>query len=255
MASNPFHWPANQRCAVSLTYDDALPVHYEYVGPGLAAAGLRGTFNITISQDPVLHPEAWRTLAQAGHELANHTLFHPCRRTPPENYGWLEEHYDLCDYTPKRFEQELTVANLVLYLLDGKRERTYGNTCCNTTLGRGDQETSMDDILRKLFVAARGPINQHIADPLAGINLMQVGHFSGDTQAASWADIQQEIGEAAEMGGWIVFMIHGVGKGTHGLYMETETHEKLVTWLGEKRAEIWTAPFIEAAKWVKSRAS
>ena len=51
------------------------------------------------------------------------------------------------------------VANLVLCLLDGKRERMYGHACCKTSLGRGDQETPMDDILRKLFVAARGPLN------------------------------------------------------------------------------------------------
>ena len=254
MKSEPFHWPANQRCAVSLTYDDALPVHYETVGPSLVQAGLRGTFNLTITGDPLEHPEAWRELARAGHELANHTLFHPCRRTPPANYGWLEEHYDLCDYTPQRFEQELRVANLVLYLLDGKHERTYGNTCCNTTIGRGDQETSMDGILRKLFVAARGPINQHIADPRAGINLLRVGHFSGDAEGGSLTTIQQEIDEAAEMGGWIVFMIHGVGKGTHDLYMETETHEKLIDWLREKRQEVWTAPFIEVAKYVRDKA-
>jgi hypothetical protein len=35
MSTDDFRWPDGQRCAVSLTYDDGLPVHYEYVGPAL----------------------------------------------------------------------------------------------------------------------------------------------------------------------------------------------------------------------------
>jgi peptidoglycan/xylan/chitin deacetylase (PgdA/CDA1 family) len=250
MKNDHFHWPASQKCAVSLTYDDGLPVHYEYVGPALSEAGLLGTFNVLISGDPLQHPEGWRRLAQSGHELANHTLFHPCRWDP--HMTWLEECYDLCDYTPKRLRAELEIANLVLSLLDGKRERTFGNTCCNTTIGRGQQEVSMDDVLRELFVAARGPFNRQIADVKDGINLMQVGHFGADIQNMSYEDIQETIERAAEMGGWAVFMIHGVGEGSHSLYMEKSDHEKLVAWLAGNKADIWTAPFIEVAKVVKA---
>jgi sialate O-acetylesterase len=246
-----FRWPAGQKCAVSLTYDDSLPVHYEYVGPSLHEAGLHGTFNVLIRSDPLQHPEGWRRLAQSGHELANHTLFHPCRREPASEYPWLEECYDLCDYTPARLRSELEIANLVLHLLDGKRERTFGNTCCNTTLGRGERETPLDDILSELFVAARGPFNRQIADVSNGVNLMQVGHFGADKQDMALEDIQEAIQRAAGMGGWAVFMIHGVGEGTHSLYMEKSDHEKLVAWLAVNQAGIWTAPFIEVARYVK----
>ena len=252
MDTKQFHWPAGQKCAVSLTYDDGLPVHYEYVGPALLEAGLRGTFNVLIRGDPLLHPEEWRKLAQSGHELANHTLFHPCRREPAAEYPWLAEYYDLCDYTPARLRAELEIANLILYLLDGKHERTFGNTCCNTTIGRGDQEISMDEILASLFVAARGPFNRQIADVKNGINLMQVGHFGGDEQDMGPEDFQETIERAAAMEGWVVFMIHGVGEGTHSLYMEKSRHEKLVAWLALNKARIWTASFIEVAQYVKA---
>jgi hypothetical protein len=141
---------------------------------------------------------------------------------------------------------------LILYLLDGRHERTFGNTCCNTTIGHGEQEVAMDDILNELFVAARGPFNRQIADVRQGINLMQVGHFGADRDDMGLEDIQTTIQRATEMGGWAVFMIHGVGEGTHGLYMEKSTHEKLVAWLAANRAEIWTAPFIEVARYVKA---
>jgi peptidoglycan/xylan/chitin deacetylase (PgdA/CDA1 family) len=249
MAADHFRWPAGQKCAVSLTYDDGLPVHYEYVGPALSEAGLYSTFNVLIRGDPLQHPEGWRRLAQSGHELANHTLFHPCRRQADNT--WLEECYDLCDYTSDRLRVELEIANLILYLLDGKRERTFGNTCCNTTIGRGGQEMLMDEVLRELFIAARGPFSRQIADVQSGINLMQVGHFGADKQDMTFAEIQETIQRAAKMGGWAVFMIHGVGEDTHSLYMEKSTHEKLVAWLAANKADIWTAPFIEVAQYVK----
>jgi hypothetical protein len=67
----------------------------------------------------------------------------------------------------------------------------------------------------------------------------------------SFDDIQETIERAAQMGGWAVFMIHGVGKGTHHLYVETPTHERLVAWLGANKADVWTAPVLEVARHVR----
>ena len=39
-----FAWPDNRQGAVSITYDDALPCHFEQVGPAWEAYGLRATF-------------------------------------------------------------------------------------------------------------------------------------------------------------------------------------------------------------------
>ena len=250
MDTETFRWPNGQKCAVSLTYDDGLPVHYEYVGPLLVEAGLRATFYPTIQSDPLQHPERWRALAAQGHELGNHSLFHPCTRSPKRR-DWLAPHLNLRDYTPQRLRTELEIANLVLYLIDGRRERTYGNTCCETTIGRGEYEMPMDEVLAELFVAARGPGNSQIADVGAGVNLMQIGHYGAD--GATFDDVRDEIERAAETGGWIVWMIHGVGEGTHGLYIDTDEHEKLVSWLGANKADIWTAPLVEVASYVRDR--
>lgn len=251
MKADDFRWPQGQKCAVSLTYDDGLPVHCEYVGPALVEAGLRATFYVPGRSDFLLRqPERWRELSKAGHELGNHSLFHPCRRAPGE-HEWLEPHYDLCDYTPSRLRQELEIANLILHLIDGRRERTYGNTCCNTTIGRGEQEVPMDDVLRQLFVAARGPGSSQIADVRRGVNLMQVGHYGADSCDMALEDVLGEIERAMEMGGWIVFMIHGVGQGAHALYMEKPAHEKLLAWLKANRSDAWTAPLVEVARYVR----
>ena len=84
------------KALICLTYDDALPVHREIVAPMLAARGLRGTFYVPAARDD-LHEqvECWRSVAAMGHELGNHSCFHPCRTRA--EWEWkppyrLEEH-------------------------------------------------------------------------------------------------------------------------------------------------------------------
>ncbi|HEU5101531.1 MAG TPA: polysaccharide deacetylase family protein [Roseiflexaceae bacterium] len=86
-----FTWPNSIQCAVSLTYDDGLPIHYTLVGPALQRLGLLATFYPMVQSDLIWHADSWRGLAQAGHELGNHSLFHPCRQTDTGQYPWLDQ--------------------------------------------------------------------------------------------------------------------------------------------------------------------
>src|SRR5581483_4093382 len=142
--------------------------------------GLRATFYPMVRSDLWVHPERWGQLAQSGHELGNHSLFHPCRRAQPGQHPWLAEDYNLCAYSPERLTPELEVANFVLRLIDGQVERTYGNTCCDTTIGLGAREQAIEPLLAELFVAARGALTGACAAPGPGLNLMNVGCISGD---------------------------------------------------------------------------
>jgi peptidoglycan-N-acetylglucosamine deacetylase len=247
-----FEWPGGIECAVSLTYDDGLPIHTVLVGPTLERYGLRGTFYTPTLSDLHHHPDDWRSLAAAGHELGNHTVFHPCRRLPPEGYTWLEDCYDLSTYSPSRLRAELNVANFVLNLIDGQTERTYGNTCCNTTIGRDADEQSIEPILADLFVAARGVFTDRVAQPGQPLNLLNVGCQGGDGRTL--AELRDIVDEARTRRGWAVLMIHGVGPETHKMHMDREVHHQFVAWLAGQQQTIWTAPFREVAHYVASQA-
>jgi hypothetical protein len=241
-------WPNGVRCAVSLTYDDSLTVHHRSVAPLLDTHGLRGTFYLSIHN--LRDFDAWKGVAGRGHELGNHSLFHPCRREPPERFAWLAEEYDLANYSATRFKDELAVASKVLDILDGGRPRSYGNNCCNLTIGRGDQQQPMDPIIEDLFVAARGTVTNQPVDP-AKPAFTRLGHFSGDGK--TFKQLRAEIEDARARGAWIIYMFHGVGKGTHKLFVDDEEHRALVEWLGKERASIWTAPLVEVAQHLKAR--
>jgi peptidoglycan/xylan/chitin deacetylase (PgdA/CDA1 family) len=90
---------------VCLTYDDALPVHREIVAPELAKRGLRGTFYIPTARDDLHeHPDDWRRVTAMGHELGNHSCFHPCRTRA--DWDWKPP-YRLEEYTRERVHDEL----------------------------------------------------------------------------------------------------------------------------------------------------
>ena len=48
-------------------------------------------------------------------------------------------------------------------------------------------------------------------------------------------------------------MIHAVGEKEYGLYIDLEEHSRLVDFLGEKQKDIWTAPVVKVAKYLKAR--
>ena len=245
-----FAWPDQFQGAVSLTYDDGLPIHYTLVDPLLRHHGLRATFYPPIQSDLRLHPDRWRQLAATGHELGNHTVFHPCRQIYPDPYPWLDERYDLSSYTPAHLRAELEVANLVLHLLDGQTERTYGNTCCDTTIGRDTMEQSLEPLLSDLFVAARGASTNRIAEPAHDLNLHNIGCISAD--AHSLEDLTQLIEQCRTSGGWAVLFIHGVGTGTHNLYLDADVHKGFIGWLA-KQETIWTAPVRTIAHYIQQQ--
>lgn len=245
-----FRWPGGQQCAVSLSYDDGLPIHHQHAAPALEAAGLRGTFYVPGKSDITDNPDAWRKLAAQGHELGNHSLFHPCPR-PLRYYRWLKDTYDIREYTPERFRIEIEVANLVLHLLDGKTERTYGNNCCNLTVGEGENAVPMDDIIRDLVVAARGTLTYEVIDPRQPINFMQLGHFDGDSHTAD--ELKGLTQQALDTGGWIIFMMHGIGPESHTLNIDPGEHDAFANWLGENRDRIWTAPIVDVAQYAKAQ--
>lgn len=244
-----FTWPEERRGAVSLTYDDGREDQLLYAVPQLEAAGLRATFNPTIKGAFLGTADEWGAVAARGHELGNHTLFHPCLSEPGrERSKWLHVAYNLADYTERRFREEITVANWILRRIDGREERTYANTCHDNWIGRDDSRRCLEPILADYFVAARGECTGRAVD-IAKVNFSNLGTVPGDRKSIEY--YQDTIEETVERGDWVIFTIHGVSSGTQGVIGDPAVHERLVSWLGENAERIWTAPMIEVAKHLK----
>lgn len=104
----------NKNCAVVLTYDDALNVHIDNAIPVLDSLKLKATFYLS-GYSGVLNSRMteWETIAKKGHELANHTLFHPCTGKRPGR-EFVTADYDLNNYSLRRLTDEIKMTNTLL---------------------------------------------------------------------------------------------------------------------------------------------
>lgn len=234
LAQNRPTWNGKQ-CAVSLTYDDAIQEHLDKAMPALDALNLRATFYLSgIFPGFTNNLDRWRAVAKTGHELGNHTMFHPCDGSGPGR-SWVNPNYDLSKYTLKRMTDEIRLTNALLYTLDGQKNRTFAYPCGDTKVEGVDYYDSVKDA----FVGARGVAGEHIS--VGTLNRANVGSYVISGQSAE--QMIELVKKAQATGTWVVFLFHGVGGG-HSLNVDLAEHNKLLTYLKQNEATVWTAPFL-----------
>jgi peptidoglycan-N-acetylglucosamine deacetylase len=233
----------NKRCAVVLTYDDALNVHLDNVVPILDSLGFKGTFYLSgIFPGFEKRINDWKLTAKNGHELGNHTLFHPCEGKAPGR-EWVLPDYDLNIYTTKRIVDEIKMANALLEAMDGKTQRTFAYPCGDMKAG----DSSYVDKIRKIFPGARGVEGK--MQKLIEIDLYDIGSYMINGQPGE--QLIALVREALKNNSLLVFLFHGVG-GEHDINVSLDAHSKLLHFLKQNEKDIWVAPLIDAAEYIKT---
>ena len=145
-------WPNASKLAISLSYDDALNSQLDIAIPALDKLNLKASFYV-LPNSPVMSErmEEWKAASENGHELGNHSIYHPCSASLPDR-DWVPAHHDLDKYTVSQMLEEVTTANTFLKALDGKTQRTYTVPCGDSLAGGEDYITKVKD----LFVAIKG---------------------------------------------------------------------------------------------------
>jgi peptidoglycan/xylan/chitin deacetylase (PgdA/CDA1 family) len=232
----------NKSCAVCLTYDDALNVHLDNVVPVLDSLGLKATFYLS-GYFPSFNERSteWKSVAAKGNELGNHTLFHPCTGKLPGR-EWVKPDYDMNSYTMQRLLDEITMANTLLKVIDGKTTRTFAYPCGDTKIG----DSSYVDKIRKDFVAARGVEGK--IQKIEEIDLYDIGSYMIAGQSGD--ELIDLVKKAIADEALVVFLFHGVG-GEHNLDVSLAAHRQLLNFLKQNEGNIWVAPLVEIAEYVK----
>jgi sialate O-acetylesterase len=236
-------WNGKQ-CAVVLTYDDATNSQLDNVIPLLDSLGLKATFFLP-GQAKTLQTrlKEWRQAASKGHELGNHTLFHPCHGKSKKR-KWIKPDYDLDNYSIKRYMNEIKVHNAFLHAIDGQTKRTFAYTC-------GDKEVDNQNViplLKKYFIAARGV--ERGLNYMNNLDLYNLKIF-GSHGKITGDDLIEQVKKAKEKGALLIFLFHDVdNKGT--LFTDPQTHRELVKYLAEHQNNIWVAPLREVIEYYNS---
>lgn len=231
-----------KKCAVVLTYDDGLNIDLSNVIPALDSVGLKGTFYISDYFDGLKNQLfKWRKAAAEGHELANHTVWHACEGGKPGR-EFVKPDYDLNNYTVNRMVNEIKTMNNILKAIDGKTKRTFAYPCGDTKI----HDTAYLDGLRNDFVAARGVKPEML--PIEKIDLYNIGCYMMNGQSGD--DMIRLVKQAMENHRLLVFLFHGVG-GEHNLNVSLAAHSQLLHFLKQNQKDIWVAPMIDVAEYIK----
>lgn len=227
-ADDPVAWPDGQKMAISLSYDDAIDSQLDNAIPALNKHKLKASFYLTLASPTVKSRlEEWRAAAANGHELGNHTIYHPCSAGLPDR-EWVASYYNIDNYVVAEIVHEATVANSFLHAIDGRSERTYTPPCADIIVSGEDYVPDM----RKLFVAIKG-----FEDVETGVAATW-GAFDVNGQAL----IDRVEMEAAKGTRLLNIIFHGIG-GDY-LTVSTQAHEQLLAYLVSNKEAYWVDSYI-----------
>jgi peptidoglycan/xylan/chitin deacetylase (PgdA/CDA1 family) len=235
---------SSKKAIIVLTYDDALPSQLDVALPQLDSLGLKGTFFLTgyITQATI---PRWRQAALKGHELANHSLYHPCLITSVKGNPASNS----ANYSVFMIKREVAEMNNLLYAVDGKAgTRTYAYPCTEIAVGGVKYADSLSAAGIIKYARIGGGANSIITD-FKTLDPMQVPAW-GIQGGATGDDLIAFVKKTQQSGGLGIFMFHGVG----GDYITTSAaaHKQLLLYLKEHEDEIEVRTFQGALDVVKA---
>jgi peptidoglycan/xylan/chitin deacetylase (PgdA/CDA1 family) len=230
-----FAWPDGKKAAVSISYDDALNSQLDHALPVLNKNKIKASFYLMLAS-PVVYErlDEWRAAAKQGHELGNHSIYHPCSASQP-GMEWVLPYNNLDKYTIDQMRQEITAANSFLKAIDGRTERTLTPPCFHLMTSNGNYLPAV----KELFVAIK---NSEDNLPPGSEYLFPVG-LTGEELIAF-------VEKVAAKGGVANVLFHGVG-GDH-MTTSKEAHEKFVNYLATNRKIYWTDTYLNIMKHVNA---
>jgi peptidoglycan/xylan/chitin deacetylase (PgdA/CDA1 family) len=242
-AQSGFKWPGGKKTAIILTYDDALISQLDHVVPQLAKYQLKGTFFLDGRVQPREFPR-WKAAADAGNELANHSLHHPCSIS-----AYKADYYSE-NYTVASMIDEIGEMNNLLDKINGKQARTYAYPCGKSVAGKEDYTEMLKASQLVKYARAGSDKKSTVVTDFAHLDFFKVpawglaAHTDGDALISLVKDAQKANGMA-------VFMFHGVG----GDYIDVtaEAHEQLMCYLVANKADVWVGTFQEVLDYVKQQ--
>lgn len=237
-------WPKGRQAAIALTYDDALHSQLKFVVPQLAAAHLKGTFFLEGNITPA-EMLLWRKVQGAGHELGNHSIYHPCPRAMlPDRTQYFTENYDVAHMVA-----EIAVMNDILFGIDGQQSRTYSVPCSQTLVGGVDYLDGLRHSGLIKYVRNGGDQYKSVITDFTALDRFNVPSF-GPVDHPDGAQLIAYAERVRAAHGLGVFQFHGVG----GDYLEVsaQAHQQLIEYLA-KHPDIWVGRFQDVMDYVSAR--
>nr|MBI1232381.1 polysaccharide deacetylase family protein [Cytophagales bacterium] len=239
----PFPWPEGKKMAISLSFDDARTSNPTLGVSLLDEFGVKATFFVVPSAVQ-RNLEGWKKAAANGHEMANHSIQHPCSG----NFVWSRNRA-LEDYTLGRMRTELMQANAEIESLLGVTPVVYAYPCGLTFIGKGEYTQSFVPLISEMFLAGRGWLDEAPVDPFYA-DMAQLTGMKMDNM--EFEEILPIITSASENGQWLVLAGHETNEsGNQTTYLRML--RQLLAYANDPENGIWIAPIGTVAHYVKEK--
>ena len=236
-----FSWPQGKEAAISLSFDDG---RYSQVEGGTALLDsfhVKATFYI-VPAGVEERLAGWKKAVASGHEIGNHSLYHPCSG----NFVWSRAHA-LENYTPDSMRNELTEANNRIQQLLGVKPIVFAYPCGQKFTGRGINTKSYVPLVAEMFITGRGFLEEIPNDP-AFTDFAQITGIEMDGK--DFEQILPLLQEARKNGEWVVFAGHEMAEG--GVQTTRLTMlRKLISYAQDPANKLWIAPVGTIATYIK----
>jgi len=237
-----FTWPEGKQVALSLSFDDGRSSQLDVGIPILNKYRVKATFYINPSNISE-RVDDWKMALAEGHELANHTLTHPCSG----NFVWSRDNA-LEDRSLEEIRQEIEGANQAIKRLFGIVPRTFAYPCGQKFVGRGLAAKSYIPLVAESFLAGRGWLGESANDP-AFCDLAQI--LGVELDGLGFRDVEMKIEEAKQDGHWLVFCGHDIGGPARQTTVDT-TLEALCRYSRDPRNGVWIDTVERVAEYIRN---
>lgn len=238
-----FQWPDGKRAAVSLSFDDG---RLSQIDTGLALLkrlGLKVTFFVNPGSVEKRLP-GWKQAVADGHEIANHSLTHPCTGNYAFSANNALENYDLA-----MMAQQLDGANERIQQLLGVKPATFAYPCGLKFVGRGREVKSYVPLVAERFIVGRGYLDEAPNNP-AVTDLSQAMGTAFDNM--EFPQMKAIVDSAATDGRWVIFVGHEIGQ-RRAQSTDSKALELLSDYLKDPANGIWVGTVAEIGTYVRKQ--
>lgn len=242
----------NKKAIICLTYDDALSSQLNNVIPQLDSIGFKGTFflNSIAGSSEIIGQgseslRAWKKASKNSHELANHTLFHPC----PEKLGWQKD-IAIDSYTTKQLFDEIIACHNYLNQIEGKRDKRSFAYTCNNNIVEGKSFSSNLRTTNVISWARTGGDNNSIIVDFNHLDKFMVPswHVMENTTGVDLIAFAKQAIDKKALG---IYQFHDIGGSLFSV--SVEAHKQLLTFLKENEDKVTIMTFRDAMNVVESK--
>ncbi len=245
LAMAQIQWPAGKKAAIMLTYDDGLQSQLQNVVPALNEHNFKGTFFLMGYYLDAKDLSQWREVSQQGHELGNHSIYHPCNEAQADT---LSSHCRALNcYTVEEMLNEIKIMNTFLSAIDGKNQHSYAYPCGQYKAGGHDYGTPM--ISQGICTFARMSDSEEVITSPSQLMPNNVPSYTA-LPGYKAEQLTSYIEKVLANGGAGVILFHGIGG--DWISVDVEEHQKMIDFLAS-HPEIWVGTFSDVLSYIQQQ--